>query len=163
MGFGGLQRVKFKFVIPHVQVSIKMLQLVNKTGSGQSKSPVGCQIKRDLENGRTACSMSDATQSPLPVFSALLLFTSINPFGKKEHLWESASLHQKPKTVSALLSFMTEQSLSSFSINAIPHSFRSCDFCLCWLSHLSNDTSYGSVSSVTRYQSLGLSQTNGLG
>lgn len=27
-GFGGLQGVKFKFVIPHVQVNIKMLQLV---------------------------------------------------------------------------------------------------------------------------------------
>lgn len=28
LGFGGLQGVKFKFVIPHVQVNIKMLQLV---------------------------------------------------------------------------------------------------------------------------------------
>lgn len=27
-GFGGLQRVQFKFVIPHVQGNIKMLQLV---------------------------------------------------------------------------------------------------------------------------------------
>lgn len=30
LGFGGLQGVKFKFVIPHVQVSIKMLQLVQR-------------------------------------------------------------------------------------------------------------------------------------
>lgn len=68
--------------------------------------------------------MSDATHSLRSLyFFSLLLFTSIYPFVKKEQLWESASLHQKPKTVSPLLSLMAEQSLSSFSINAIPHTF----------------------------------------
>lgn len=46
LGFGGPEGGKFKFVIRHVQVHIKMLQLnsynslVNKTGSWQAKFPL---------------------------------------------------------------------------------------------------------------------------
>lgn len=113
VGFGGLQRVKFKFVIPHVQVSIKMLQLVqhlvNKTGSGQSKSPCSLLNRKGLGNWQDSllnewCN----TQTPLPVFFSLLLFTSfIYPLVEEEQLWESASLHQQPKQYLHSLSLLS--------------------------------------------------------
>lgn len=75
LGFGGFQGVKFKFVIPHVQVNIKMLQvnsynsLVNKTDSGQVRSPRRLPNKKGLVNWQdSVLNRWHNAQSPLCMF-----------------------------------------------------------------------------------------------
>lgn len=60
-GFGGLLGVRFKFVISHVQVNIKMLLVhcfcrQHRFGAGQTPCSLLNFLKRGLEIGRPACS-----------------------------------------------------------------------------------------------------------
>lgn len=85
LGFGGFQGAKFKFVIPHVQVNIKMLQLnsynslVNKTDSGQVKSPCSLLNEKGLVNWQDSLlNRWRNVQSPLSVFFCPALYLTLS-------------------------------------------------------------------------------------
>lgn len=78
LGFGGLQGVKFKFVIPHVQVSIKMLQLVQLSCQqdrfGASQVPFSLLNKKGLGNWQDSLldQWCNAVSTPCIFFSPTL-------------------------------------------------------------------------------------------
>lgn len=121
-GFGGLLGVRFKFVISHVQVNIKMLLVhcfcrQHRFGAGQTPCSLLNFFKRGLEIGRPACSSMQSFHCT-EFSSPALCLLSLSTRGKKEEqLWESAIL--------CLFSVMSEES----SPIATPHS-HSYDFCL---------------------------------
>lgn len=142
LGFGGFQGVKFKFVIPHVQVNIKMLQLnsynslVNKTDSGQVKSPCSLLNEKGLVNWQDSLlNRWRNAQSPLSVF---FLSSSLphSIFMWRKSNCESLCHHIKSQnkiSILFLFSLMAEDSTPSSTLKRHASLFSSYDFGLGWL------------------------------
>lgn len=131
---GGVQRasgVKFKFVIPHVQVNIKMLQVVqlscqqDRFRARQAKSPCTLLNKKGLGYWQDSLFRGDEM---LSLHSLYYFFSSVSPplvicscKGRA-----TVSLHQEPKLNLPL------SPLSYGRRNTVPCSY---DFDLGWHSH----------------------------
>ena len=140
--------------------------LVNKTGSGQAKSPCSLLNKKGLGNWQDSLlnRWCDA-QSPLPVCSILQLFALLRRsiHVKEEQLWEPVSLRQESKQdLHPLFSLMAEESSSPSS--TLKSSFLTLSFL--WLLLRLAIPFAVSISlrvSLTRCRSLGRSQTTAPG
>lgn len=111
LGFGGLQGVKFKFVISHVQVSIKMLQLVQL--SCQQDRFRGSQVPFSLLNkkglGNWQDSLLDQWRNAVST-PCIFFFPNSSPLCVHQFMWRKSicgSLHHCIKSQKRAPSFVS--------------------------------------------------------